>query len=194
MTNFQGERAPTAETEKTRITKLHFLIHPGFDADPNHDLRKGKTADYKMPDQTQTESAEESKARYLAQAKQMGNQEIMIAFLHTDKAGTKKDLHSQQPYLDIIKELKATLSNRLVVLSDDFDIAAWSENKGALAAKKAFEEIKKILTARGFELDPETEAQSFGEYVNACVAVGTLNLNLSRPFKKPIEMNRKLSI
>lgn len=110
------------EKEYRQINKIHFLIHPGFDADPNTLLRKAKT-ELNMPLKDEFISAQQSLLKYKSVAESMNQDEIMIAFLHPEKSDIKTDIKDNQPYLEVIKSLKAILGNRLITLGGDFKIA-----------------------------------------------------------------------
>jgi hypothetical protein len=165
--------------EGIKISKLHFLIHPGFNTDP-HEL---KMFDYFQREREifQNQFVLE---RYIGEAKKMEPDEIMIAFLHTKGEDLKSDLKENVLYAKTIKELKNILGGRLVVISDKFNV-----NNDP----KAYEAAKKVMEARGYVFDGDVYLKAYGECFGACVQRGSQNLRESGGFSKKVEIDRELT-
>src|SRR5262249_37283290 len=103
------------EGEPIKVTKLHFLIHPGFIA---HEHRRKLTAI--EPDDLYSSLL----ASYKELAKSMGPTELMCLVSHVpnkDLQRMKSGAIAGESYktipLQVIEELKADLGERLIVLS-----------------------------------------------------------------------------
>lgn len=117
--------SPGEQKEKKKISKIHFLIHPGFIHCGNFLLNK-----------------------YIAKAKELGGEEIMVAFSPSldmynsrrrETETLKKDIKNERRYTKTLMQLKSILGNRLIVLT------GYGFTEDEKSAKVFLETIKKLL-------------------------------------------------
>lgn len=160
------ENTITKEKELKKISKIHFLVHPGFLSDPVtkdsgetlEDLKKY----HKLLDM------------YLEQAKKLKDDELMIALTHTDKSEYKEGLEEQSIRFTKLQDLKKILGKRFIVLSSDFDVF-WDE--------EAMKTIKDLAKQRGYFFDENVLSEAYGETLGVCVDNVAQNMNETGGFK-----------
>jgi ADP-dependent phosphofructokinase/glucokinase len=156
------------ETEKTLpVTRIHFLIHPGFTTDPE---------EFPEPeDKIILERGEELLKKYLESARNMKEDELMFTFTHTSLSKLKSDIQRNKHYARNLQRLKSILGNRLVVISTKFDIFNTPE---------AIDKAMMIAKSRGFNIDQGVESVAYGETDGVCVPDAAENFNRATKLRK----------
>lgn len=194
-------RAEMADPEKektTPVSKIHFLMHPGYITDANHDpldphpIGPEELGDYAVISK-----------RYQAKAEEVKNRagEIMVAFLHKpgkqfrQEYKSPSDYRQAQLYTQIIEDLKKILGNRLIVLSQDFNIVKDPQKDlNALAeAREAWQAIIRIAQAKGYTISKAVEKEAYGEWLAECVLYGAGNLDLANELTGKTVVRPKLT-
>lgn len=187
---------PSLETkEKKKISKIHFLIHPGFDFIENPQL----VGDLLLA--------------FLKKAETLKEDELMFAFPWLDKdkknirwGSLKSDANEKtmvrtiendmiklgyvEPYLKTLQVIKKILGKRLIVISDpeNSDPSSPDFYKGGIldpdATHQYWNKMVRLANARGYYFDSSVESEAYGEFCNKCVAIGAGNLNLAGKLNK----------
>src|SRR4030042_4908653 len=111
-----GMERKTEEREYKNIKKIYFLVHPGFLSD----ARSWKGYSEKNRDES-IKKYRNVPVSYTETAREMGDDEAMIAFAHREMGGLKEDFYSEEVYIKTLKELKNILGNRFFVISSRID-------------------------------------------------------------------------
>ncbi len=170
------EQEPKIENkEKKKISKIHFLIHPGW-------LYQGGVRYLETINLLNS---------YLEKARSLGGDELMFAVLHESRESMKQDAKSEGFYMQTIRKLRDILGDRLIVVSDpDFNILtrlgilARLSSPRKIDVRKERDKIKRIIEARGYQFDKDVLSEAYGELMNQCVATGARNLNVTLGLKK----------
>ncbi len=164
------------------INKIQFLIHPGFISDPNLEdvTASQRDAGFMRP-------AEELLDKYIEEAKILGENEIIFAFLDSDKGQIKSHIQNEELYIQKLNKLRDILGRRFIVLlgvdyHDFFD-----------RPNEIFENAKRIAQARGYEFDSDTITEAYGECMNVCVEAGAIAFNKAGGFTTPTKININLT-
>lgn len=151
-----------------KISKIHFLIHPGFLNDQVPRMPHSDTAPNpylkRLPEYTDLLN------KYVAEAHQLKDNELMFAFAHTPSPQLSKDFKAGELYVQKLRELKKILGPRLIVLSADYDVVFNAEVMNI---------VKKIAAERGFKFDEHVLTEAYGEMLEVCVERGAELLNQS---------------
>jgi hypothetical protein len=162
MRKYQGESLPENKTELTKVSKIHFLIHPGFM------LRQANSVDDATLPALNKLNEEDL---FLNRVKP---DELVIAITHEDNGLIKESLRKEsQLYITNLKRWKKQLGRRLIVLSNNFQ-------ENVLVYPNLVETLKRLVNARGFDFDSNVATDAVGELEGACLPniAGTLNLAL----------------
>ncbi len=164
------------------IKKIQFLIHPGFISDPNLEdvTASQRDAGFMRP-------AEELMDKYIEEAKTLGEDELVFAFLDSSNGQIKSHIQNDELYICKINELRDILGRRFIVLSgvdyhDFFD-----------SPQEIFDDARRIAKARGYEFDTDTITEAYGECMNVCVEAGAIAFNRAGGFKEPTKIKIKLT-
>ena len=186
-----------AKEHKREITKIHFLVHPGYILES----RYARNSYFGM--ETLLED-------YIKKANSLGTDELMVIF--APKFGEdfvhdfRKKLENKEipkKYVQAIREIDSVLSdsekkgvsgNRAIVLADT-DVfrsigARFQDNR-----EKVWSKILSIIEKRGFVLSKDVEAEAYGEYKDKCVSDVARNMRFASnsPLTGPAEINEKLT-
>jgi hypothetical protein len=161
------------ETKK-EISKIHFLIHPGYILESEFAKNNYFGMETLLED-------------YIKKAKKLKNNELMVIFAPSFKSDFIKDFKNKaenentpKKYVDTIRKIVEILSdptlngvmgNRAIVLADT-DLYDVYENKGARFLEnreKIWDKLKNIIEKRGFVFSEKVEAEAYGEYKSICV-------------------------
>ena len=163
--------------QKTEISNVHFLVHPGY-------MVKNKTPYYSSKNMV------ELIQNYTLKAKTLKSDELMVLFapVENDKKFIQGIRKGQDIYVDIIKKIKEILGKRLIVLGNNGE--AFAENKEEVWAR-----IKNIAEKRGFPFKKNLTAEAYGEYINACVAAVAMNMHSAAkmPKSKPVKIRAEIT-
>lgn len=167
------ERIPKIEKkELKKISKIHFLINPGFISDVR-DEDKGYEGLFGL---------------YFDKAATIGRDELMFAFTHVSRSEMKEDVGANKAYVEALEKLKKILDDRLIVISSDDNIL---NTRGAHAA---LGKIKRIAAARGYYFDTDDVlSEAYGELLGACVDRGAKNLHIVGGLRKKTVVKSKLT-
>ena len=159
------EKERPKEGELISVKRIHLLVHPGFLLDTAHEIDPyiDKLKYAQLLD------------KYKDSAEKMGEDEIMVAFLHTSPDQFKRDLKENKQYATFIRKLKAILGNKFFVVSGDFEI---------FHEENDIEKLLQIIKGRGFNLSDEVESVAYGETAGACVEEGANTFNRTAKLKK----------
>jgi len=162
-----------------KISKIHFLVHPGFSSDYRTDDALSSAKD--VPEENN-----KLLNRYIGQAENLKEKEdeIMVALTHASKSELKKDSKENFLYFKKLEEIRDILGRRLIVLSDNFDIFEGEETMLA---------VKKLAKARGYVFDENVLSEAYGEALGACVDEAAQNLNLTGNLKHKTKIRPELS-
>lgn len=156
------EQSANPEVEKPiEVSKLHFLIHPGFLADPDTDLMGAPVP----------ESSQVLLDRYLEHAKGIPDDELVLVFLHATLSDLIRDFRNRKNYTQKISQMKKVLGKRMLTFSADFDVFGETE------ADDQADEIKQLAEKRGFRFNENVSSEAYGETLGVCVEEGASNLN-----------------
>lgn len=143
------------------VSKLHFLIHPGFLADPDTDLTGAPVPEF----------SQLLLERYLQHAKGIPDDELVLVFLHTAPSDLIRDFRNRKNYTEKIRQIKRVLGKRMLTFSADFDVFGETETTGQA------DEIKQMAERRGFRFNENVPSEAYGETLGVCVEEGASNLN-----------------
>lgn len=167
------------EKEKVRISKICFLIHPGYSTDP----RNWKHYSQESRSEGIKKYAFLSE-KYLEQARNFHDDELMFAFAHKKSADIKLDAKNEFDYVSLLRDLRRILGRRLIILSDEIDV---------LNNADAFKIAKHIANCRGFDFDRQVFSEAFGETLVHCVSRGADKLNKGGRLDKKTDINSELT-
>lgn len=183
MRKYHGESVPEKHEEKTRVSKAHFLVHPGF-----------VSTKQKFKESTTPEAIELLHQKYLAKARSLKDDEIMFAFVHALRKKDQKSADNLESYRALIKELKGILKSRLIVLSDNPNKAYGLDSRVLpIGASNGMPIMKKLLDSRGFYTDEDTLSEVYGELIAFCTTLIGSNLNTEFGFKHPTPIKTHLT-
>lgn len=165
---FNNEKIPQ------KINKIYFLVHPGFLSDERT----------KITEDDETSIYHELLDKYINEAKNLKDDEIMIALTHTLKNNYKSDIEFDMQYITNLQKLKNILGKRLIVLSSDFDF--FNDNEAMLA-------IKNLARQRGYTFGENVLSEAYGETLGACVDRIAQNLNETGNFVNKTKIRPELT-
>jgi hypothetical protein len=143
---------------KKEISKLHFLVHPGYMAKVHRGGNDNK--DYK-----------ELLKKYVEKAKKIAQGELMVIFAPAaNQYFVEQVRKDSELYVACIKQIKSILGNRVIVLSSQSEI--WEENKD-----KIWKKIKNTAETRGFVFGKGLTFDAYGEYMDYCVEAVSENMH-----------------
>jgi hypothetical protein len=154
--------------------KIHFLVHPGslldgLNKNPE-DLRKGHVLFEK----------------YMEVARNLPENEIMVILVHSPSKVFAKDYKAgERDYVKNIKSITDAFegSPQVIVLTNNtVPFTGWEKESDVEALNK----IKSIASKRGYNINPETEVEIFGETRDECVGEalsGIKNASFFKPEK-----------
>lgn len=175
---------PEQSETKVKVTKLVFLIHPGFISDP-------AVFDRPMTNDEQ-KHASVLLDKYIEAAQKLSPTDLVLVFTHNPKYprkfnwSIKDDLTNKKLYISKLHELKAILGPRMVILSDENSPI----DKDAKISLKA---LKRIVEARGYVCDKKVPTEAWGETLGVCVDDGAYELNKAGKFKNKTEIRTELT-
>lgn len=156
------ERSSVERKEKKKISKIHFLIHPGF-----------------------AEASRKLFDVYIEKTKTLGEDELMFAFPYSKTFSTpehrdsktrvgalKEDIERGKGYVEVIRKIKEILGDRLIVITDRMEITSPD------TAQDSWDRAKRIAEARGYYFDSDVESEAYGEFCDVCVSYGAASLNI----------------
>jgi len=160
--------------EHTRISKIHFLVHPGY-----------LTAEgERLTTDDATTKYEPLFDLYFAEAAKLKDDELMIAFTHTSKSEYAKDIRSNLFYIKKLQELKKILNKRLIILSTDVD---------PFSNPEVIETIQRIASLRGYTFDKDVASDAYGETLGVCVNGIAQNVNSTGNLSHKTKIRPKLT-
>lgn len=163
-----------------KVDKLHFLIHPGFDSDPDVGTPNLDEQEW-MKEKGELETKFDPLiSSYLERAKNLSRNDIIAAFVHTTKGELKEDFRASKSYAAMLHTMRSALGRRLVVLTNDENIFFEMEEE---ASGHAMRLIREICARRGYEFTEETSTVAYGEELDCCVVNGAIALNKAGGFK-----------
>jgi hypothetical protein len=170
MRKYQGESLPENKTELTKVSKIHFLIHPGFM------LREANSVDDATLPALNKLNEENL---FLTKVKP---DELVIAITHAEKGEIKESLHEGNKfYLINLKRWKKQLGRRLIVLSNNFQ-------ENVLVYPNLVETLKRLVNARGFDFDSNVVTDAVGELEGVCLPTIAGNLNTALDLTNPTQI------
>jgi hypothetical protein len=155
-----------------KITKINFLVHPGFIID---ERMMGRDIDQKD---------EQLLDAYVKKAQSLKDNELMVALTYSTRQEFQNDAKTGMLYFQKLREMKKILGDRLIVLSASQDIFDSSE---------ALTMIKRIAKQRGYIFEKDVASEAFGETLQSCVVDAAQNLNEVGEFKKKTKINAGLT-
>jgi len=170
-----------------RINKIDFLVHPGY-------IYESLLGD--------NDSAEKSGLidlfhAYLIKAQEIPEDEILCAIAPAFRKKMKADLSERSDdyhYGQLLRDLRDILGDRLVVFSDNHNLALKSTGGEDIHhGSEMLQDLRRILNARGMDFDESTMTEAYGEYLFACVSLVAERLNKSGNFISPTIIRTKLT-
>lgn len=164
-----------------KVKKLNFLIHPGRtrDAPQDHGPTEESWKRFK--------AAQTMFDKYKAKAEFLGEDEVLVAFLHKSGVEFKELLRgkgaTERMMADGLRGLKSILGARMAILSSDQNIFE-TESSAPHNVFHTIERVAKIMYARGYRIDESTKTFAFGERLDTDVLYGAMVLNIAGGFKK----------
>lgn len=174
MRKYHGETIPENESEKIKVSKIHFLIHPGFIEAIG---RKDKDAEALSRDQLES---------YVAEARKLAANELIFAFTIDHRANITRHAKEHRAYIGYLRTLKSILGPRLILLTEDQDL--FNADRA-----KAFTAAKRIAESRGFTFDQNVFSEGYGETLGACVDDGSISLNKQGNLNNPTIIRTSLT-
>lgn len=156
------------------ISKIHFLVHPGYLSDERT----------RVTENDETVKYHALFEKYISEAKNLKNNELMIALTHTSKNEYQQDLENNLFYLKKLRELKDILGKRLIVLGSDFDF---------FSGEEVMQTVKDISKQRGYIFDENVLSDAYGETLGACVDGVAQNLNTTGNFLNKTKIRSELT-
>lgn len=150
--------------ETVEVSKLHFLIHPGFLAD---------SAQYDPGEVGWKEKGLPLLDIYIDHAQKIPDNELVLVFLHPSLSELRRDFKAHKPYTERVRQLKKILGKRMLAFSGGFDVF------GELGDNPddQVEEIRQLAEKRGFVFNQNVSSEAYGETLGVCVEDGANNLN-----------------
>jgi len=171
---------PEGQERMTKISKLSFLIHPGFQSSEHGRVISNAQVVHSAHD---TNKYDAQLDKYVAHARSLKSDEVMVAFT----AQTKNDYFmTGAPYMKALREIRDILGRRLIILSAGQQIMSDGQPQG-------FETLKKIARARGFVFDKSITTEAFGEMLGGCVEDAANCLNTSGELRKKTKIIPELT-
>lgn len=192
---------PQEEREKTKVSKLYFLIHPGYSL--ICDIREGEiesTVGLSLVNKKELEKYQNLLDAYVAKAEEIKNNKTELVFLFLsedrefirdvkDKVKDKSDAGFKildDMLFTAIHKMKQILGRRFIVLTEDSSIKKEEKMKTKKTIKSIAEDnehlkeitgaMRGIAAGRGYWWDETVASEAFGEYWDACVQDGSQNL------------------
>jgi hypothetical protein len=179
--------AASVEKERNRkVDKIHFLIHPGFNLVFNVSDRINMQTEHR-PEAAR--AYEDLLDAYIEKAKSLGKSEVMAVFLPVYRSDLKS-FGKDDVYFKKIAELKRVLGPRGIFFSDQLPVVG-AEN--AHDFELLFERVMRMLKARGYTVSADVESEAYGEAIDACVPIGTENLNKALGLTKRTRIDPELT-
>ena len=108
------------------VSALHFVIHPGFGCNRKEVASAQEERHFfsEIAENRENSFREMEKRiqRYIDHARRLRHDKLLFVFLHSTPFQFKRDHLTQEPYVEMIYELRKELGRRLVVLNYDEDI------------------------------------------------------------------------
>lgn len=177
MRKYKGEVLSPPE-ELTKVSKIHFLIHPGF-------MLAYNSIEKPMPEHLRDMWIELLEA-YVNKSEELGPDEVMLIFLPHNFNITK--IHTEYfipKYLEIVQRIKQILKNRAIFFTENFGV----RNPQASDVEK----LKKLIKSRGFTFDDNVLSEGYGEMIDWCVQQGITNLHKKLRLKNKTKIVTKLT-
>lgn len=158
----------------TKISKIEFLIHPGFQS---MDFGHGGIGD--LATHGHVENPYDALLNmYVEHAKSLKQDELMVAFTNLEAMSLRK---VEPMYLNVFQQIKQILGKRFIILGARQRI--FTETIGYEKAE-GFKTLKKIARARGFTFDKNITTEAFGEMLDGCVEAAANYLNTTGRLRK----------
>lgn len=146
-----GSEQRAEHGSRKKVSKLHFLIHPGFLSDFTDITRDQAT----LMDQ------------YVNYARGMSSDELVIALLHVSTGELIRRHRKGTYHTDKMFELRGILGPRLITLSNKREAGV-----GSIFNPETYQFARKIALERGFEFDSDVPSEVYGETGMVCVTTG----------------------
>ena len=166
--------------EKIKITKMHVLVHPGY-----------------LEDVTGKETGNITKGqalfeKYKKVAQNLPKNEIMVVLIHNRPERFRKDFKEGANYVKNIKLIQQeTQPNQVIILTSNTVPFSGADER---SDDEALDKIKSIAQNRGYEINPETEVDVFGETHDECVQEAFMGIKNTGFFKtENIRIIKKLT-
>lgn len=164
----------------TRISKIEFLIHPGFNSSEH-----GTPPRRSMFDMSPEEMSENAPSvststhvpnkwdalldHYIERAKSLPQDTLMVGFTNIYRFGLHRD---DTPYVQALWKIREILGKRFILLGNTQKIMPDGDQ-----TTEGFETIKRIARARGFSIDRHITSEAYGELLDGCVEDAANYLN-----------------
>ena len=164
-----------------KATELHFLIHPGFCADPD------MYGDIDSDALWQEEKARKEKEcahlleAYVQSARELTRTGLMAVFLHRTRDEVRKDTKRGKAYITLIQQLSEILGPRVAVMEDNWQI--FDDLYSSTA--ETMQALRDIFSEGGFQWDQDVTTVAYGEVLDCCVVDGAQSLNIAGGFTAP---------
>jgi|GEM_PF-3106304 len=188
------ENVPEPESrELIKVSKLHFLVHPGYTIEENKRLRSrlGTEAMKELmlnPKNYRDDFNERLLEMFIEQAQKMPEEELMLIFTPTDRSEFKDGIVNQDQYMTAVLEIKKILGKRAIVILDDYKLATRIPDLNKLGSY-----LINVIRARGFEINNDTESVAYGEYIGKCVNAVAINMRRLLKIQNPTTVIRRLT-
>jgi hypothetical protein len=150
-----------------KISKIHFLIHPGFF---EMDARLANAFDNPDWQKQDIDLLRGLFERYLEKFSNLPNHELLVALTYDYRKDLKKRLggasSSWPSYVDVLRQLKKDLGDRVVVFSES---AVTHTHDRKITLLDLQEKMQRILKGRGYEVSEDVVLEACGELINNCV-------------------------
>jgi hypothetical protein len=146
------------ETIFTKVKKMHVLVHPGYEYG---DDRIGSASRNVL-------EAEALFQKYKEIAKNISPDEIMVILVHNKPKIFREHKGHGKTYTKNIDSIVENFSNKrqaIVLTSETVPFSGLEKESDNFALDK----VRSILKQRGYEINPNTEVEVFGEMAGECV-------------------------
>ncbi len=146
-----------------KTVKMHVLVHPGY------------MEDVMSRDPENVVIGEDLFKKYKILAQGLPSNEILIVLIHNNPKRFSKDYREGKKYVKNIKTIQEALpKNKQVIILTSLTVPFSGADKKD--DNEALDKIKLIAQNRGYEINPETIVEIFGETQGECVQEAFLGI------------------
>lgn len=182
--NSSGNIDAKKTLERVKISKIHFLVHPGYLLNTQTLLVTEKSDDF-------DEKYFQLLSSYRKKAQNLPKNEIMIVVSHMPQSSFRSGKESGEGFMAILEDIKNILGRRCIVISQD---TVPCDFRGEFKiTDEGMESLEKIILQRGFDFNRNVLTEAYGETFSFCVHSVANSINKKAGFGPRTEINTSLT-